>query len=118
LKKKLGAFGFHGLGLDLWEVFVCLFDVWGCAVVHEAVGPTATSHFEHSSIPATVRKLFNLPSPPLTAREAWAGTFEDILSQRTTPRTDAPGLHQVSIPHGSLPLTSSFVGFEGLLVQL
>ncbi len=31
-----------------------------------------TSQYEHSSIPATVKKLFNLPGPFLTARDAWA----------------------------------------------
>jgi phospholipase C len=59
-------------------------------VEHKAAGPMAPfSQYEHSSIPATVRKLFNLPSPHLTAREAWAGTFDHLV--QTSLRTDAPG---------------------------
>ncbi len=57
------------------------------AVVHEPNGPTPTSQYEHSSIPATVKKLFNLQGPFLTARDAWAGTFDSVLSLNT-PRTD------------------------------
>ncbi|EYU46195.1 hypothetical protein MIMGU_mgv1a004923mg [Erythranthe guttata] len=60
-------------------------------VVHGPNGsPFPTSEYEHSSIPATVRKIFNLPSPPLTKREEWAGTFEGILGKLTHPRTDCP----------------------------
>lgn len=31
-----------------------------------------------------------MTSAPLTKREAWSGTFEDIFDQRDTPRTDCP----------------------------
>ncbi|XAR63332.1 Phospholipase C [Bertholletia excelsa] len=44
--------------------------------------------FEHSSIPAMVKKIFNLKEF-LTKRDAWAGTFEGVLS-RSSPRTDCP----------------------------
>ncbi|KAL6569696.1 Non-specific phospholipase C3 [Orobanche minor] len=57
-------------------------------VLHGPSGPHPTSEFEHSSIPATVKKLFNLKSF-LTKRDAWAGTFESVLN-RTSPRTDCP----------------------------
>ncbi|KAJ4979175.1 hypothetical protein NE237_009955 [Protea cynaroides] len=57
-------------------------------VIHEPNGPTQYSQFEHSSIPATVKKLFNLKSDFLTKRDAWAGTFENYF--RDTPRTDCP----------------------------
>ncbi|KAL8055571.1 hypothetical protein ABFX02_04G065300 [Erythranthe guttata] len=60
-------------------------------VVHGPNGsPTPTSEYEHSSVPATVRKIFNLSSPPLTKREAWAGTFEGIFGKLKQPRTDCP----------------------------
>lgn len=59
------------------------------AVIHGPSGPFPTSEFEHSSIPATVKKIFNLPEF-LTKRDEWAGTF-DIVINRTTPRTDCPG---------------------------
>ncbi|WCJ28856.1 non-specific phospholipase C2 [Euphorbia peplus] len=60
-------------------------------VVHGPKGsPFPTSEYEHSSIPATVKKIFNLTSPFLTKRDAWAGTFESIVLSRTEPRTDCP----------------------------
>jgi phospholipase C len=61
-------------------------------VVHGPNGsPFPTSEFHHSSIPATVKKLYNLSSPFLTKRDEWAGTFEAIVQTRTEPRTDCPG---------------------------
>ncbi|KAJ7294442.1 hypothetical protein O6H91_Y256900 [Diphasiastrum complanatum] len=59
-------------------------------VVHQPQGPTPSSHYEHSSIPATVKKIFELQSDFLTKRDAWAATFENILQTRSTPRTDCP----------------------------
>ncbi|OAY57973.1 non-specific phospholipase C2 [Manihot esculenta] len=60
-------------------------------VVHGPNGsPFPTSEYEHSSIPATVKKLFNLSSPFLTKRDEWAGTFEGVVQTRTEPRTDCP----------------------------
>ncbi|CAI0417149.1 unnamed protein product [Linum tenue] len=50
-----------------------------------------SSEFEHSSIPATIKKLFNLSSNFLTHRDAWAGTFEGLFDELTSPRTDCPG---------------------------
>ena len=65
------------------------------AVVHKPNEPTPTSEFEHSSICATAKKLFNLPGGFLTKRDAWAGTF-DVALTRKTPRTDCPGLSSFS----------------------
>lgn len=59
-------------------------------IIHTPNGPTPFSQFEHSSIAATVKKLFNLSSTFLTKRDAWAGTFETIVLSRNTPRTDCP----------------------------
>ena len=59
-------------------------------MLHEPSGPQSTSQYEHSSVPATVKKIFNLPEF-LTKRDAWAGTFEGLIT-RTTPRTDCPGI--------------------------
>lgn len=66
-------------------------------VVHKPTGPYPSSEFEHSSIPATVKKIFNLKADFLTKRDAWAGTFEGILQLRETPRTDCP----VTLPEPS-----------------
>ncbi|KAE9463019.1 hypothetical protein C3L33_05071, partial [Rhododendron williamsianum] len=57
-------------------------------VLHGPSGPFPTSEFEHSSLPATVKKIFNLKEF-LTKRDAWAGTFEGVLSL-SSPRTDCP----------------------------
>ncbi|KAG6792786.1 non-specific phospholipase C1-like [Populus alba x Populus x berolinensis] len=59
-------------------------------VIHEPDGPRPDSQFEHSSIPATVKKLFNLNSNFLTRRDAWAGSFENYFYLRDTPRDDCP----------------------------
>uniref|UniRef100_A0A803KRK0 Uncharacterized protein n=1 Tax=Chenopodium quinoa TaxID=63459 RepID=A0A803KRK0_CHEQI len=59
-------------------------------VIRKPDGPTPTSEFEHSSIPATVKRLFNLKSNFLTKRDAWAGSFEKYFYLRDTPREDCP----------------------------
>ena len=58
-------------------------------VVHEPTnGPEAGSRYDHASIPATTRRLFNI-TESLTRRDAWAATFDHVLSL-TEPRTDCP----------------------------
>ncbi|KMT05080.1 hypothetical protein BVRB_7g172340 [Beta vulgaris subsp. vulgaris] len=59
-------------------------------VIGKPDGPTPTSEFEHSSIPATVKRLFNLKSNFLTRRDAWAGSFEKYFYLRDSPREDCP----------------------------
>ncbi|KAL9274323.1 Non-specific phospholipase C1-like protein, partial [Drosera capensis] len=90
-------------------------------VIHKADGPTPTSEFEHSSIPATVKKLFNLSSNFLSKRDAWAGTFEKYLRLRDTPREDCPvTLPEVKFslrPHGPKE-DSPLSEFQVELIQL
>uniref|UniRef100_A0A0G4F4P6 Uncharacterized protein n=1 Tax=Chromera velia CCMP2878 TaxID=1169474 RepID=A0A0G4F4P6_9ALVE len=50
--------------------------------------PTETSQYEHTSLLASLKELFGLPSF-LTKRDAWAATFLDFLSL-PEPRTDTP----------------------------
>jgi phospholipase C len=58
-------------------------------VVHDPInGPEPTSKYEHSSLPRTLQKLFNI-NETLTRRDAWASSFEHILSL-DTPRQDCP----------------------------
>ncbi|KAI8841340.1 phosphoesterase family-domain-containing protein [Chytridium lagenaria] len=57
-------------------------------VVTKPNGPTPTSEFEHSSISATLKNIFKLNSF-LTKRDAWAGTFDFLVDELSTPRTDA-----------------------------
>ncbi|KAL8545072.1 hypothetical protein ACS0TY_005319 [Phlomoides rotata] len=90
-------------------------------VVHGPNGsPTPTSEYEHSSIPATVRKIFSLSSPALTKREAWAGTFEQILTQLTQPRTDCPEQlpSPVKIREGDANEDARVSEFQQELIQL
>jgi len=58
-------------------------------VEHTAHGPKSTSQYEHSSIIATVKKIFGLKGF-LTKRDAWAGTFDHLFKMLKKPRTDCP----------------------------
>lgn len=80
-------FRFDRLGIRVPAILISPWIERG-TVLHEPSGPYSTSQFEHSSIPATVKKIFNLPEF-LTKRDAWAGTFEVVLN-RSSPRTDCP----------------------------
>lgn len=82
-------FKFDRLGVRVPTIMVSPWIKKG-TVISKPKGPTPSSEFEHSSIPATIKKIFNLKSNFLTHRDAWAGTFEDIVSELTTPRTDCP----------------------------
>ncbi|KAL0429377.1 UNVERIFIED_CONTAM: Non-specific phospholipase C4 [Sesamum radiatum] len=80
-------FRFDRLGVRVPAIMISPWIEKG-AVLHGPLGPHPTSEFEHSSIPATVKKIFNLKEF-LTKRDAWAGTFETVIS-RKSPRTDCP----------------------------
>ncbi|XP_009621181.1 non-specific phospholipase C4-like [Nicotiana tomentosiformis] len=80
-------FQFDRLGVRVPAIMISPWIERG-TVLHKPSGPYATSEFEHSSIPATVKKIFNLDEF-LTKRDAWAGTFETVIT-RSTPRTDCP----------------------------
>ncbi|RLM60452.1 non-specific phospholipase C2 [Panicum miliaceum] len=82
-------FTFDRLGVRVPAILISPWIEKG-TVVHGPNGPTPTSQYEHSSIPATVKKLFDLPQDFLTKRDAWAGTFESVVQARTEPRTDCP----------------------------
>ena len=70
-------------------------------VLHRPNGPYPNSAFEHSSVAATMKKMFNLPEF-LTARDEWAGTFEDIFTA-TEPRTDCPETLPEPVMHNLKP---------------
>ncbi|EEF36317.1 hydrolase, acting on ester bonds, putative [Ricinus communis] len=83
-------FKFDRLGVRVPTIVVSPW-IQKSTVVHGPKGsPFPTSEYEHSSIPATVKKIFNLSSPFLTKRDEWAGTFEGIVQTRKEPRTDCP----------------------------
>ncbi|XP_073153089.1 non-specific phospholipase C1 [Henckelia pumila] len=82
-------FAFDRLGVRVPTLLISPWIEKG-TVIHEPSGPTPDSQYEHSSIPATVKKLFNLKSNFLTKRDAWAGTFENYFHMRDSPRDDCP----------------------------
>jgi uncharacterized protein YegP (UPF0339 family) len=57
---------------------------------------------QHTSVLATVKKMFGLPSF-LTKRDASAATFDDLFTLRTAPRDDTPQ----TLPRADLPEVSS-----------
>lgn len=82
-------FKFDRLGVRVPTIMVSPWIKKG-TVISRPKGPTPNSEFEHSSIPATIKKIFNLSSNFLTHRDAWAGTFEAVVGELTSPRTDCP----------------------------
>ncbi|KAK9748303.1 hypothetical protein RND81_02G049000 [Saponaria officinalis] len=82
-------FKFDRLGVRVPTIMVSPWIKKG-TVVSKGKGPTDNSEYEHSSIPATIKKMFNLNSNFLTHRDAWASTFEDVVAQLSQPRTDCP----------------------------
>ncbi|XP_073050848.1 non-specific phospholipase C2-like [Primulina eburnea] len=113
-------FNFDRLGVRVPAILISPWIEKG-TVVHGPNGsPYPTSEYEHSSIPATVRKIFNLSSPPLTKREKWAGTFEGILNKRSTPRTDCAEKlpTPVKIRQGDANEDAKVSEFQQELIQL
>ncbi|KAF8390663.1 hypothetical protein HHK36_025190 [Tetracentron sinense] len=82
-------FKFDRLGVRVPTIMVSPWIKRGTAI-RGPKGPTPNSEFEHSSIPATIKKMLNLSSNFLTHRDAWAGTFEQVVGELTSPRTDCP----------------------------
>lgn len=82
-------FNFDRLGVRVPTIVVSTWIKKG-TVISKPTGPTPSSEYEHSSIPATIKKIFNLSSNFLTHRDAWAGTFEQVVAELTSPRTDCP----------------------------
>ncbi|PSS07661.1 Non-specific phospholipase [Actinidia chinensis var. chinensis] len=82
-------FRFDRLGVRVPTIMVSPWIKKG-TVISSPKGPAPNSEYEHSSIPATIKKMFNLSSNYLTHRDAWAGTFEQVVGELTSPRTDCP----------------------------
>lgn len=90
----------------------------GLVVSHPpaAQKPAPNSEYELTSIMATAydlkhfreaylcsRKLLGINLSPLTKRDAWAATFENVLETVNTPRTDCPMHLPASPPVAKLP---------------
>lgn len=113
-------FNFNRLGIRVPTIAVSPWIEKG-TVVHGPNGsPFPSSEYEHSSIPATVNKLFNLPSPFLTKRDAWAATFDHIVQTRKEPRTDCPEKlpTPVKIRQGEAKEDATMSEFQLELMQL
>lgn len=81
------VFDFRRLGLRTSSLLMSPWVAKGTVFQEPKQGPMNTSQFDLTSIIATAKNLFNL-SFFLTKRDAWAGSFEELLLD--TPRTDAP----------------------------
>ncbi|KAJ4959026.1 hypothetical protein NE237_026137 [Protea cynaroides] len=110
-------FKFDRLGVRVPAIFISPWIERG-TVLHGPSGPFPTSQFEHSSIPATVKKVFNLKDF-LTKRDAWAGTFETLLT-RETPRTDCPVTlpEPVKLREADAKEDEKLNDFQQILVQM
>jgi phospholipase C len=86
-EHRFPAFDFRRLGLRTTAMLISPWVAKGAVFQEPKAGPTPTSQFELSSVPATLKNLFNL-SAFLTKRDAWAGSFDEVLLSK--PRTDAP----------------------------
>ena len=93
-------FDFRRLGLRSAAMLISPWIPAGPVFQAPKSGPSKTSQFEHSSIPATVKKLFGL-SQTLTKRTEWAGTFDELLTL-DAPRIDAP-MHLPNAPSSGRP---------------
>jgi phospholipase C len=92
------GFDFSRLGVRVPAVVVSPWIPKG-TVVNAATGPTATSQFESTSIMASSNRLFGI-SATMTARDAWAGTFDYLVSDAARlaePRTDCPLFHEAEL---------------------
>ena len=76
--------------------YVFDFNRLGCRVPTVLVSPwiekgqVESRRLQHTSVLATVRKMWDLRPQPLTAREGQAQTFEDLIETLPRPRQDCP----------------------------
>ncbi|GFQ03787.1 non-specific phospholipase c6 [Phtheirospermum japonicum] len=112
-------FKFDRLGVRVPTIMVSPWIEKG-TVISRPKGPSPNSEYEHSSIPATLKKIFNLSSHFLTHRDAWAGTFEQVVGQLNSPRTDCPEFLPDVAPLRRVETDENrhLSDFQGELVQL
>jgi phospholipase C len=92
--KKQYQFNFDRLGARVPTVLI---SPW---IEKESV---ESKQLQHTSVLATVRKMWGLRKQPLTAREGQAKTFDVLLEKLSAPRKDCPlTLKRPSLPERSL----------------
>jgi phospholipase C len=106
-------FQFNRLGMRIPTLLISPWVRKGLVISEPPSGfkPYLSSEFDLTSILSTTRKLLNMPSTPLTARDEWAATFEFAFEDIEQPRNDCP-LHLpdafppqvMSTPEELLPL--------------
>ena len=92
-------FDFRRLGLRSTAMLISPLVPKGAVFQEPRQGPTNTSQFDHTSVPATLKNLFNLTGF-LTKRDEWAGSFDELLLDE--PRADAP-MHLPEAPKPAKP---------------
>jgi len=98
-------FDFTRLGIRVPAVVISPWIPKGL-VVHEP----AVNHFDHTSFLGTSRKILGLSQPPLTKREAWAATFENIFTTMESPRNDC--IDELPIAAGTESLWENYKYYE------
>jgi len=93
------AFDFRRLGLRTTAMLISPWVAKGTVFQEPSKGPTKTSQFELTSVVATAKNIFNLSSF-LTKRDAWAGSFDELLLDK--PRDDCP-MHLPTAPPAASP---------------
>ena len=93
-------FDFRRLGLRTTAFLISPFVAKG-SVFQRPKGPMNTSQFEHTSVPATLKNLFNL-SGFLTKRDEWAGSFHELLLDAPRADADMP-MHLPTPPAAATP---------------
>merc|ERR1712151_102766 len=93
-------FDFRRLGLRSAAMLISPLVAKGSVFQEPKKGPFNTSQFELTSIAATIKNLFNLTSF-LTKRDAWAGSFDELLLDEPRPDADMP----IQLPEAPKPAT-------------
>lgn len=91
------SFDFTRLGVRVPTIAISPWVAPGTVIHTPTHGPAPNSQYEHTSIMATMRAIFNM-STPLNARDAWAATFEHILNldePRTNTRKELGHVHSL-----------------------
>eukprot|EP01127_Copromyxa_protea_P000134 TRINITY_DN10132_c0_g1_i1.p1 TRINITY_DN10132_c0_g1~~TRINITY_DN10132_c0_g1_i1.p1 ORF type:complete len:655 (+),score=121.50 TRINITY_DN10132_c0_g1_i1:308-2272(+) len=83
---------FNRLGIRIPTLLISPWVPKGMVVSEPAAAqkPAHNSEFDLTSIMATARKILGIKSGPLTKRDAWSATFENVLEIVKEPRTDCP----------------------------
>ena len=105
--KAPNGFSFDRLGVRVPMVAVSPWIARG-TVVHEPVGPTPTSHYDHTSVIATTNAIFGI-GENMTARVAWAGRFDFLVNGASGLRPDTPIVPQ------PLPVQPATLALEHLM---